>query len=142
MANKNTEVVDISKKSRVISILSFVIPLFVGYLLGADSMEEITFVLIIATALFWFSNFLLERGKITLRVGSIIDKDKRFYLYDSGKKIDSLRIRIQKDVSEKEILKRFEEFLRKNNLNQYSKVYLLGTSSKEDTKMVQNILNK
>lgn len=88
MASKNTEVVDISKKSRVISILSFVIPLFVGYLLGAESIGEITFVWIIAIALFWFSNFLLERGKITLRVGSIIDKDKRFYLCDSGKKVE------------------------------------------------------
>jgi len=85
---------------------------------------------------------LLERGKIVLRVGSLIDKDNRFYLFNNGKKIDSLRIRREEDASEEEILSRFEKFLIKNNLKQYKKIYLMGSNSKEDIGIVRNVLNR
>ena len=88
------------------------------------------------------ASYIFEKGKVILRVGSIIDKDKRFYLTDNGKKIDTLRIRIEEDVSENEVLKRLEDFLIKNNVKQYSKLYIVGSNSKEDIEIVRNILNR
>ncbi|MBE0492591.1 MAG: hypothetical protein IBX44_10145 [Sulfurospirillum sp.] len=137
-----TEVIDISKKSRIISVLSVAIPLVLAVMFGAETKEYIVLWVLIAIVAFFLSSYLLERGRTVLRVGSILDKDKRFYLYKNNKKIDSLRIRVEEDASDKEILKRFEEFLLKNNLKQYDKIYLMGSNSKDDVDLVRNILIK
>lgn len=134
---KNIEIIDISKKARIIPIVAFFIPLVLGILFVDDTKENAAILILLAFVSSWLSSYLLERGKIVLRVGSIIDKDNRFYLLNNGKKIDSLRIRREEDVSEQEILSRFEKFLIKNNLKQYKKIYLMGSSSKEDIDIVR-----
>lgn len=139
---KNIEIIDISKKARIIPIVAFFIPLVLGILFVDDTKENAAILILLAFVSSWLSSYLLERGKIVLRVGSIIDKDNRFYLLNNGKKIDSLRIRREEDVSEQEILSRFEKFLIKNNLKQYKKIYLMGSSSKEDIGIVRNALNR
>jgi hypothetical protein len=139
---KNTEIIDISKKARIIPIVAFFIPLVLGILFVDDTKENAAILILLAFVSSWLSSYLLERGKIVLRVGSFIDKDNRFYLLNNGKKIDSLRIRREEDVSEQEILSRFEKFLIKNNLKQYKKIYLMGSSSKEDIGIVRNALNR
>ena len=134
----NNRIVDISKLSRIVSIVSVVIPLVIAFFV--DSNEEFLIWAIITLTSFWVSSYIFEKGKVILRVGSIIDKDKRFYLIENGKKIDTLRIRIEEDVSENEVLKRLEDFLIKNNVQQYSKLYIVGSNSKEDIQIVSNIL--
>ncbi len=139
---KNIEIIDISKKARIIPIVAFFIPLVLGILFVDDTKENAAILILLAFVSSWLSSYLLERGKIVLRVGSLIDKDNRFYLFNNGKKIDSLRIRREEDASEEEILSRFEKFLIKNNLKQYKKIYLMGSNSKEDIGIVRNVLNR
>ena len=138
----NNRIVDISKLSRIVTIISVVIPLIIAIFVGVNSNEEFLIWAIITLTSFWLASYIFEKGKVILRVGSIIDKDKRFYLTDNGKKIDTLRIRIEEDVSENEVLKRLEDFLIKNNVKQYSKLYIVGSNSKEDIEIVRNILNR
>lgn len=137
----NNRIVDISKLSRIVTLVSVVIPLIIAIFVGVNSNEEFLIWAIITLTSFWVSSYIFEKGKVILRVGSIIDKDKRFYLTDNGKKIDTLRIRIEEDVSEKEVLKRLEDFLIKNNVQQYSKLYVVGSNSKEDVSVLENILS-
>ena len=138
----NNRIVDISKLSRIVTLVSVVIPLIIAIFVGVNSNEEFLIWAIITLTSFWVSSYIFEKGKVILRVGSIIDKDKRFYLTDNGKKIDTLRIRIEEDVSEKEVLKRLEDFLIKNNVKQYSKLYIVGSNSKDTVEIIQNILSK
>ena len=138
----NNRIVDISKLSRIVTIISVVIPLIIAIFVGVNSNEEFLIWAIITLISYWLASYIFEKGKVILRVGSIIDKDKRFYLTDNGKKIDTLRIRIEEDVSENEVLKRLEDFLIKNNVKQYSKLYIVGSNSKEDIEIVRNILNR
>jgi len=138
----NNRIVDISKLSRIVTLVSVVIPLIIAIFVGVNSNEEFLIWAIITLISFWVSSYIFEKGKVILRVGSIIDKDKRFYLTDNGKKIDTLRIRIEEDVSEKEVLKRLEDFLIKNNVKQYSKLYIVGSNSKDTVEIIQNILSK
>mgnify|MGYP000852459017 CR=1 FL=1 len=143
MDDKNSiKVIDISKKSRMISVLSVVVPLLLAIITGASSKEEFVIWVIVTFVSFWLSSYLLKKRKTILRVGSIIDKDKRFYLSNNGKKVDTLRIRREEDVTENEVLKRLEDFLIKNNVKQYSKIYIVGSDSKEDVGIVSDILNK
>lgn len=135
----NNRIVDISKLSRIVTIVSVVVPLVIAIFVGVNSNEEFLIWAIITLISYWLASYIFEKGKVILRVGSIIDKDKRFYLTDNGKKIDSLRIR---NVSENEVLKRLEVFLIKNNVKQYSKLYIVGSNSKEDIEIVRNILNR
>lgn len=111
----NNRIVDISKLSRIVTIVSVVVPLVIAIFVGVNSNEEFLIWAIITLISYWLASYIFEKGKVILRVGSIIDKDKRFYLTDNGKKIDSLRIR---NVSENEVLKRLEVFLIKNNVKQ------------------------
>lgn len=138
----NNRIVDISKLSRIVTLVSVVIPLIIAIFVGVNSNEEFLIWAIITLTSFWVSSYIFEKGKVILRVGSIIDKDKRFYLTDNGKKIDTLRIRIEEDVSEKEVLKRLEDFLIKNNVKQYSKLYIVGSNSKDTVEIIQNILSR
>ena len=138
----NNRIVDISKLSRIVTIISVVIPLIIAIFVGVNSNEEFLIWAIITLTSFWLASYIFEKGKVILRVGSIIDKDKRFYLTNNGKRIDTLRIRIEEDVSENEVLKRLEDFLIKNNVKQYSKLYIVGSNSKEDIEIVRNILNR
>ena len=138
----NNRVVDISKLSRIVTIISVVIPLIIAIFVGVNSNEEFLIWAIITLTSFWVSSYIFEKGKVILRVGSIIDKDKRFYLTDNGKKIDTLRIRIEEHVSENEVLKRLEDFLIKNNVKQYNKLYIVGSNSKDDVSVLENILSK
>lgn len=139
---KNIEIIDISKKSRIISILAFFAPLILGFLFVDGTKENAIIFMILAILSFWLSSYIFEKGKVILRVGSIIDKDKRFYLTDHGKKIDTLRIKTEENVSDNEVLKRLEDFLIKNNVKQYSKLYVVGSDSKEDISVLDNILLK
>lgn len=138
----NNRIVDISKLSRIVTLVSIIIPLIIAFFVGVNSNEEFLIWAIITLISFWVSSYIFEKGKVILRVGSIIDKDKRFYLTDNGKKIDTLRIRIEEDVSENEVLKRLEDFLIKNNVKQYSKLYIVGSNSKDTVEIIQNILSK
>ena len=138
----NNRIVDISKLSRIVTIISVVIPLIIAIFVGVNSNEEFLIWAIITLISYWLASYIFEKGKVILRVGSIIDKDKRFYLTNNGKRIDTLRIRIEEDVSENEVLKRLEDFLIKNNVKQYSKLYIVGSNSKEDIEIVRNILNR
>lgn len=138
----NNRIVDVSKLSRIVTLVSVVIPLIIAIFVGVNSNEEFLIWAIITLISFWVSSYIFEKGKVILRVGSIIDKDKRFYLTDNGKKIDTLRIRIEEDVSENEVLKRLEDFLIKNNVKQYSKLYIVGSNSKDTVEIIQNILSK
>ncbi len=138
----NNRIVDISKLSRIVTIVSVVIPLIIAIFVGVNSNEEFLIWAIITLISFGLASYIFEKGKVILRVGSIIDKDKRFYLTDNGKKIDTLRIRNEEDVSEKEVLKRLEDFLIKNNVKQYSKLYVVGSNSKDSVEIIQNILSK
>ena len=138
----NNRIVDISKLSRIVTIISVVIPLIIAIFVGVNSNEEFLIWAIITLISYWLASYIFEKGKVILRVGSIIDKDKRFYLTDNGKKIDSLRIRNEENVSENEVLKRLEVFLIKNNVKQYSKLYIVGSNSKDNVEIIQNILSK
>ncbi len=138
----NNRIVDVSKLSRIVTLVSVVIPLIIAIFVGVNSNEEFLIWAIITLTSFWLASYIFEKGKVILRVGSIIDKDKRFYLTDNGKKIDTLRIRIEEDVSENEVLKRLEDFLIKNNVKQYSKLYIVGSNSKDTVEIIQNILSK
>ena len=138
----NNRIVDISKLSRIVTIISVVIPLIIAIFVGVNSNEEFLIWAIITLTSFWLASYIFEKGKVILRVGSIIDKDKRFYLTNNGKRIDTLRIRIEEDVSENEVLKRLEDFLIKNNVQQYSKLYVVGSNSKDNVEIIQNILRK
>ena len=138
----NNRIVDISKLSRIVTIVSVVVPLVIAIFVGVNSNEEFLIWAIITLISYWLASYIFEKGKVILRVGSIIDKDKRFYLTDNGKKIDTLRIRIEEDVSENEVLKRLEDFLIKNNVKQYSKLYIVGSNSKDNVEIIQNILSK
>ena len=138
----NNRIVDVSKLSRIVTLVSVVIPLIIAIFVGVNSNEEFLIWAIITLISYWLASYIFEKGKVILRVGSIIDKDKRFYLTDNGKKIDSLRIRNEENVSENEVLKRLEDFLIKNNVKQYSKLYIVGSNSKEDIEIVRNILNR
>ena len=138
----NNRIVDISKLSRIVTIVSVVVPLVIAIFVGVNSNEEFLIWAIITLTSFWVSSYIFEKGKVILRVGSIIDKDKRFYLTNNGKKIDTLRIRIEEDVSENEVLKRLEDFLINNNVKQYSKLYIVGSNSKDTVEIIQNILSK
>lgn len=138
----NNRIVDVSKLSRIVTLVSVVIPLIIAIFVGVNSNEEFLIWAIITLTSFWVSSYIFEKGKVILRVGSIIDKDKRFYLTDNGKKIDTLRIRIEEDVSENEVLKRLEDFLINNNVKQYSKLYIVGSNSKDTVEIIQNILSK
>ena len=138
----NNRIVDISKLSRIVTIVSVVVPLVIAIFVGVNSNEEFLIWAIITLISYWLASYIFEKGKVILRVGSIIDKDKRFYLTDNGKKIDTLRIRIEEDVSENEVLKRLEDFLIKNNVQQYSKLYVVGSNSKDNVEIIQNILSK
>ena len=138
----NNRIVDISKLSRIVTIVSVVVPLVIAIFVGVNSNEEFLIWAIITLISYWLASYIFEKGKVILRVGSIIDKDKRFYLTDNGKKIDTLRIRIEEDVSENEVLKRLEDFLIKNNVKQYSKLYIVGSNSKDTVEIIQNILSK
>ena len=138
----NNRIVEISKLSRIVTIVSVVVPLVIAIFVGVNSNEEFLIWAIITLISYWLASYIFEKGKVILRVGSIIDKDKRFYLTDNGKKIDTLRIRIEEDVSENEVLKRLEDFLIKNNVKQYSKLYIVGSNSKDTVEIIQNILSK
>ena len=138
----NNRIVDISKLSRIVTIVSVVVPLVIAIFVGVNSNEEFLIWAIITLISYWLASYIFEKGKVILRVGSIIDKDKRFYLTNNGKRIDTLRIRIEEDVSENEVLKRLEDFLIKNNVQQYSKLYVVGSNSKEDVSVLENILSK
>ena len=138
----NNRIVDISKLSRIVTIVSVVVPLVIAIFVGVNSNEEFLIWAIITLTSFWLASYIFEKGKVILRVGSIIDKDKRFYLTNNGKRIDTLRIRIEEDVSENEVLKRLEDFLIKNNVKQYSKLYIVGSNSKDNVEIIQNILSK
>mgnify|MGYP003534034964 FL=1 len=138
----NNRIVDISKLSRIVTIVSVVVPLVIAIFVGVNSNEEFLIWAIITLISYWLASYIFEKGKVILRVGSIIDKDKRFYLTDNGKKIDSLRIRNEENVSENEVLKRLEDFLIKNNVKQYSKLYIVGSNSKDTVEIIQNILSK
>ena len=138
----NNRIVDVSKLSRIVTLVSVVIPLIIAIFVGVNSNEEFLIWAIITLTSFWLASYIFEKGKVILRVGSIIDKDKRFYLTNNGKRIDTLRIRIEEDVSENEVLKRLEDFLIKNNVKQYSKLYIVGSNSKDNVEIIQNILSK
>ena len=138
----NNRIVDVSKLSRIVTLVSVVIPLIIAIFVGVNSNEEFLIWAIITLISYWLASYIFEKGKVILRVGSIIDKDKRFYLTDNGKKIDSLRIRNEENVSENEVLKRLEVFLIKNNVKQYSKLYIVGSNSKDNVEIIQNILSK
>lgn len=138
----NNRIVDVSKLSRIVTIVFVVIPLIIAIFIGVNSNEEFLIWTIITLISFWLSSYIFEKGKVILRVGSIIDKDKRFYLTDKGKRIDTLRIRTEENVSENEVLKRLEDFLIKNNVKQYSKLYVVGSNSKDDVSVLENILSK
>ena len=138
----NNRIVDVSKLSRIVTLVSVVIPLIIAIFVGVNSNEEFLIWAIITLISYWLASYIFEKGKVILRVGSIIDKDKRFYLTDNGKKIDSLRIRNEENVSENEVLKRLEDFLIKNNVKQYSKLYIVGSNSKDNVEIIQNILSK
>ena len=134
------EVIDISRQARIIHVLSLALPLVLAYFFDAKSKEVIGLWGIVALISFWLASYFLERGKVVLRLGSFMDKDKRFYLYKNNKKLDSLRIRVEENASSKEIMKRFEEFILRNNLSQYKKIYLMGSNSIGDNETIKNIL--
>lgn len=138
----NNRIVDISKLSRIVTLVSVVLPLVIASFVGVNSNEEFLIWTIITLISFWLSSYIFEKGKVILRVGSIIDKDKRFYLTNNGKKIDTLRIRTEEHVSENEVLKRLKDFLIKNNVKQYNKLYIVGSNSKDDVSVLENILTK
>ena len=138
----NNRIVDVSKLSRIVTLVSVVIPLIIAIFVGVNSNEEFLIWAIITLTSFWLSSYIFEKGKVILRVGSIIDKDKRFYLTNNGKKIDTLRIRTEEHVSENEVLKRLKDFLIKNNVKQYNKLYIVGSNSKDDVSVLENILTK
>ena len=85
----NNRIVDVSKLSRIVTLVSVVIPLIIAIFVGVNSNEEFLIWAIITLTSFWLASYIFEKGKVILRVGSIIDKDKRFCYLGSNRNINS-----------------------------------------------------
>ena len=64
-----------------------------------------------------------------------------YFLSNGMKSIDKLRIRNELDYDEDQNRDAFAEFLVKNELYKYDKIYLTGSNSDENVEFVSNIIN-
>ena len=147
MDKLNTEIIDISSYSRKLYFLwgaiGFGLAIAINILFNPSEIIVYGLILVFIFGAVSLVDYFVSKDKIILDFGNILtDKDKRFRLLDGTKTIDKFRIRNELNYDEKQILDALKEFLKKNELCKYDKVYLTGSNSKDDVEIVQNILFK
>ena len=146
MNNTNTEIIDISKYTRKL----YLIWTFVG--IGVLAIFSVVFkpneivvfslMLFMIVILLYGVDYFIHKDKVVLSLGNMLmDKHNDYRLTKSSKTIDKLRIRVELNLEEDKIMKKFKEFLEKNELSKYEKVYLVGSNSPDNVQMVSDIVN-
>ena len=84
-----------------------------------------------------------RKDKVVLDLGNMfISKNKEFFLSKGLKTIDKIRIRNESGLDEDQVKNTFTEFLEKNELYQYDKIYLTGSHSDDNIGLISNIINQ
>ena len=58
----NNRIVDVSKLSRIVTLVSVVIPLIIAIFVGVNSNEEFLIWAIITLTSFWLASYIFEKG--------------------------------------------------------------------------------
>ena len=145
--NKNTEIIDISSYTRkmylIWFVVGFILLLTTNYIFEID--KSIGFILmgLLVPSVLYGVEYFTTKDKIILNLGNmLVSKHKEYFLSNGMKSIDKLRIRNELDYDEEQNRDVFTEFLVKNELYQYDKIYLTGSNSNKDVQFVLNIVNK
>ena len=146
MDKLNTEIIDISSYSRKLYFLwgaiGFGLAIAINILFNPSEIIVYGLILVFIFGAVSLVDYFVSKDKIILDFGNILtDKDKRFRLLDGTKTIDKFRIRNELNYDEKQILNVLKEFLEKNKLSQYEKIYLVGSNSPDNVQMVSDIIN-
>ena len=144
--NKETEIVDISKYERklylISSLASVGIIILASMFFSFNELIVYSLMIVLLICVLFGVDYYIKKDKIVLSLGnSFVDKHQDFRLTDNTKLIDKLRLRIELNLEESEILERFKEFLSKNHTNQYKKIYVVGSNSSDDITTISNIVN-
>ena len=144
--NKSTEVIDISRYIRRMYLIWFVISflLFIAtdYILELDKNVGFIILGLIVPGVLYGVDYFITKDKVVLNLGNILASKHKEYLLTNGmKSIDNLRIRNELNYDEDQDRDAFAEFLVKNELNKYDKIYLTVSNSQDDIEFVSNIIN-
>jgi Ca2+/Na+ antiporter len=144
--NKNTEIIDIPKYERKLyltsNLASIGIIILASIFFSFNELAAYSLMILLLIFVLFGIDYYIKKDKVVLSLGnSFIDKHQDFRLTDNIKLIDKLRLLIELNLEESEILERFKEFLSKNHTNQYKKIYVVGPNSYDDITTISNIIN-
>ena len=145
--NKNTEIIDISSHIRrmylVWSVVGFLFLMVTNYIFKIDQSVTFIFMGLLVPSVLYGVEYFITKDKVVLNLGNIlVSKHKEYFLTNGMKSIDKLRIRNELDYGEDKVNELFTEFLDKNELHKYDKVYLIGSNSVDNIDYVYKIVNK
>ena len=144
--NKETEIIDISSFTRkmylVWFVVGFLLLIIASYIFDMD--KSIVFILmgLLVPSVLYGVEYFITKDKIVLNLGNIlVSKHKEYFLSNGTKSIDKLRIRKELNYNEEQNREAFVEFLERNELYKYDKIYLTGSNSKDDIDLISSIIN-
>ena len=123
-------------------VVCFLLLITTNYIFEID--KSIGFILmgLLVPSVLYGVEYFTTKDKIVLNLGNIlVSKHKEYFLSNGMKSIDKLRIRNELDYDEEQNKEAFTEFLVKNELDKYDKIYLTGSNSQDDIEFVSNIIN-
>ena len=143
--DKHTKIIDISsyyRKAYIVFVLTVLLAISIAVIFLGEDKFLIVVMFISAFGLSFVLEYIIKRDKVILDLGNmLVSKHKEYFLTNGMKSIDKLRIRNELDYDEEQNKDAFTEFLVKNELDKYDKIYLTGSNSDENIEFVSNIVN-
>jgi len=142
----NTKMIDISSYTRKMYLVWFVVGfsllVAINYIFNIDKTIGFILMGLLVPSVLYGVEYFTTKDKIILNLGNmLVSKHKEYFLSNGMKSIDKLRIRNELDYDEEQNKDAFTEFLVKNELDKYDKIYLTGSNSDENIEFVSNIIN-
>jgi len=143
--DKHTKIIDISsyyRKAYIVFVLTVLLAISIAVIFLGEDKFLIVVMFISAFGLSFVLEYIIKRDKVILDLGNmLVSKHKEYFLTNGMKSIDKLRIRNELDYNEEQNRDAFVEFLERNKLCKYDKIYLTGSHSSDDVEFVCAIVN-
>lgn len=125
----NTKIIDISSKIRklylIFSLTGFGFIMMINVVFNLSGIVVFSLLFILLVFVLYGIDYFITRNKIVLNLGNIlVSKHKEYFLSKGMKNLDTLRIRNELDYDDEQNKDAFTEFLVKNELDKYDKIYL------------------
>jgi hypothetical protein len=143
--DKHTKIIDISsyyRKAYIVFITTVLLAISLAVTFLGEDKSLIVVMFISAFGLSFVLEYIIKRDKVVLDLGNmLVSKHKEYFISNGMKSIDKLRIRNELDYDEEQNRDAFAEFLERNELCKYDKIYLTGSNSSDDVEFVCAIVN-